>query len=177
MKKTFAILPLVAALAAGGCASPYQAGVYHSGLTAQPVEVGRVLAVQKVKVSPGKQNAGAVLGVLGGAAVGDAVGGHNLLATLGGALAGGWAGSRIEQSAARQPAYQITVRILRGPIIAVVEQGHRVASMKVGACVQVIQGQGSGGYLGGGQAKARVMPLPASSCATSSPGVQHYSRN
>lgn len=174
INKTFPSLALAAALAAGGCAQPYQAGVYHSGMQAQPVEIGKVLAVQPVQVASGKENAGALVGLLGGAAAGSALGGHgttSLLAIIGGALGGSWLGSKAEQAASRQPAYQITVRLLRGPTISVVEQGRRAASLSPGACVQVIQGR---------RGRARVMPLPSSSCpapvlrAAPGQGVSHY---
>lgn len=141
--------------------------MYHSGMQAQPVEIGKVLAVQPVQVTSGKENAGALVGLLGGAAAGSALGGHGttgLLATIGGALGGSWLGSKAEQAASRQPAYQITVQIIGGQTIAVVEQGARAARLSPGECVQVIQSQGANSYLGGDAAKTRVMPLPPRAC-------------
>lgn len=169
INKTFPSLALAAALAAGGCAQPYRAGVYHSGLRAQQVAVGRVVSVQAVSVAPRPANAGMALGAVGGAAAARAMGGRGLLPIITGVLAGGWLGGHVDQAASRQPAYQITVRLLRGPTISVVEQGRRAASLSPGACVQVIQGR---------RGRTRVMPLPSSSCPplSSAPGqgASHY---
>ncbi len=168
MNKRTITTVLAGALALAGCAQPYNAGVYHTGLQSQQVELGRVLAVQRVRVAPGEQNGGALLGALGGAAAGNAIDSHGLgglATTLAGALAGGWAGSKIEQSAGQDTGYQITVRLLGGPTIAVVEQGKRAAGLRAGECVQVVESAGGGGYLGNGGSKTRVMPMPSSACA------------
>jgi outer membrane lipoprotein SlyB len=78
MKKIFMTTTLLAVLALTGCAS------------------GDIQRANKEGCRNGTSYGGAALGALGGAAVGSLIGGGtgNTLATVGGAVAGGYAGSK-----------------------------------------------------------------------------------
>ena len=78
MKKTLTSLTLISVLMLAGCAS------------------GDIQRVNKDGCNNGTSYGGAALGALGGAAVGSLIGGGtgNTLATVGGAVAGGYAGSK-----------------------------------------------------------------------------------
>lgn len=78
MKKTLLTTSLIALLALTGCAS------------------GDITRANNDGCRNGTSYGGAALGALGGAAVGSLIGGGtgNTLATIGGAVAGGYAGSK-----------------------------------------------------------------------------------
>jgi len=155
MKAKLAIPILLAvtlsSVSLAGCATGNDnANRYRSGLTQQAVVLGRVLAVHTVTARPsGPANAGGLMGLIAGAALGSQVGhgaGTAIAEGLGG-LAGAVAGSHLENQAETRKALQVTVRLDSGEIVAIVEEGRM---FHAGERVQVVYSQSG---------KTRVMPL------------------
>lgn len=141
-------------LALGGCAASYNPNVYQTGLTAQNVQTGRVLAVRFVTIQP--RNLGGAAGTIGGAVAGSALGGdsHSAvihgLGALAGAVVGGMAGQAVGNNMSRQPGEVVTVRLRSGRTVAVTQTLTPQDQLHRGEQVQLLQ-SGSG--------KTRVLPL------------------
>ena len=166
-KKTFAVLALAAGLGACAQVPPGMGGGYQSSALryspgqaqqVQSVQLGHVLAVQRViiRAGAGNQALGSGLGALAGGYVGSRIGNGNgsKVAAIIGALAGSMAGNAAAQGAYGQPGLQITVQLDHAPAwqpqtIAITQAAD--VPIRVGEKVEIL----TTGY---GQ-PARVVPL------------------
>lgn len=156
-----AVIAIAASLS--GCAAlqgqpqgDYSASEFSTGMQAQSVQLGTVVAVQPV-LGLGGSTAGQIVGAIGGGLLGSTVGhgsGSDLVAAVG-ALAGAGVGGYAEQHAMARQALEVTVRLKSGRVIGVVESDY---SFQIGEAVQVVRTAGNGG-LGGSQGTTRVLPL------------------
>ena len=126
MKRLFvAVLALGGMVFLSGCASSLSSGAYtrDSARQMQTVYYGTVDSVRTVQIEGTKTPVGTGAGAVAGGILGNQVGGGSgrALATLGGALIGGVAGSAAEEGITRQPGYEITVRLDNGRVISVVQ--------------------------------------------------------
>jgi len=126
MKRLFvAVLALSGMVFLSGCASSLSSGAYSrdSARQMQTVYYGTVDSVRTVQIEGTKTPVGTGAGAVAGGILGNQVGGGSgrALATLGGALIGGVAGSAAEEGITRQPGYEITVRLDNGRVISVVQ--------------------------------------------------------
>ncbi|MGM0516537.1 MAG: glycine zipper 2TM domain-containing protein [Pseudomonadota bacterium] len=126
MKRLFvAVLALGGLVFLSGCASSMSSGAYSrdTARQMQTVYYGTVQNVRTVRIEGTKTPIGTGAGAVAGGILGNQVGGGSgrALATLGGALIGGVAGSAAEEGLTRQPGYEITVRLDNGRTISVVQ--------------------------------------------------------
>ncbi|MHB8410221.1 MAG: outer membrane lipoprotein [Acidiferrobacterales bacterium] len=150
-KITILIAVALSSVSLAGCATGnYNANSYSSGLSQQAVVLGHVLAVHTVTDRPsGPANAGGLIGLIAGAALGSQIGqgaGTAIAEGLGG-LAGAVTGSHLENQAETHKALQVTVRLDSGEVVAIVEEGR---AFHAGERVQIVYSQSG---------KTRVMPL------------------
>lgn len=149
MRKTIGKFILVSAISVtmllGGCASPYSATSYSSSQTrkAQTVELGTVMSVQNVKVE-GKQNefitiGGAVLGGLAGSKIGQGKGA--IAGAVVGALAGGAGAEAAQRSLGGKPMIEVTVKLDGGSILSIVQSAD--VPLSSGQRVRVMRGGGT----------------------------------
>ncbi len=131
-------LPLVLL---GGCATEnFNAQTYQTGLAAQRVEIGRVVAIRQVALQP--NNAGGAIGTVAGGLIGSQLGGDSDstvihgLGLLGGAVLGGMLGQSIGNRVTGGVGELITVRLRSGRLIAVTETGAQ--GVYVGERVEVL---------------------------------------
>jgi len=120
-----AVIALGGAVFLAGCASSMSSGAYSrdSARQMQTVYYGTVDSVRTVQIEGTKTPVGTGAGAVAGGILGNQVGGGSgrALATLGGALLGGVAGSAAEEGITRQPGYEIVVRLDNGRTISVVQ--------------------------------------------------------
>ena len=122
--KTVFILMIASLLNA--CASSNAGDVYSrdEARKIQTIRKGVVESVRTVKLegtkTPIGTAAGAVIGGVAGSTVGEGKG--SAIAAVIGAVAGGLAGSAIEEVATRQDAFEITVKLDNGSLIAIVQE-------------------------------------------------------
>ena len=122
--KTVFILMIASLLNA--CASSNAGDVYSrdEARKIQTIRKGVVESVRTVKLegtkTPIGTAAGAVIGGVAGSTVGEGKG--TAIAAVIGAVAGGLAGSAIEEVATRQDAFEITVKLDNGSLIAIVQE-------------------------------------------------------
>ena len=130
-----------ALLVVAGCASQGPNDYTQSeARVAQTVAYGTVESVRAVKIKADD----AVVGTLGGAALGGLLGsqvgdgGGAVAATVIGAVAGGFAGNAIERNVREQDGEEIVIRIDSGSTIAVVQPGMK--GLQPGQRVRVLTG-------------------------------------
>ena len=120
-----AVIALGGAVFLAGCASSMSSGAYSrdTARQMQTVYYGTVDSVRTVQIEGTKTPVGTGAGAVAGGILGNQVGGGSgrALATLGGALIGGVAGSAAEEGITRQPGYEIVVRLDNGRTISVVQ--------------------------------------------------------
>ncbi len=122
--KTVFILMIASLLNA--CASSNAGDVYSrdEARKIQTIRKGVVESVRTVKLegtkTPIGTAAGAVIGGVAGSTIGEGKG--SAIAAVIGAVAGGLAGSAIEEVATRQDAFEITVKLDNGSLIAIVQE-------------------------------------------------------
>ena len=122
--KTVFILMIASLLNA--CASSNAGDVYSrdEARKIQTIRKGVVESVRTVKLegtkTPIGTAAGAVIGGVAGSTIGEGKG--TAIAAVIGAVAGGLAGSAIEEVATRQDAFEITVKLDNGSLIAIVQE-------------------------------------------------------
>lgn len=116
-------------------------GSRTTSYTEASVLTGRVVDIQDVVQQRNNTGAGAVLGVIAGGLIGNQVGGGSgkTLATIGGAVGGGFAGNAIEKNRGPNVQVVITIRSDSGRIVQIQQKG---TSLRIGDRVQVTQ-QGS----------------------------------
>lgn len=128
--KKMKVLVLAVAVAGSvtltGCATSQSATAYSRSQVqqTQDVQLGTVESVRNVTIEGTKSHigtgAGAILGGIGGNAIGGGRG--KAAATIGGVLLGGLIGAAIEEGATRQAGVEIVVRLDNGRTIAVVQK-------------------------------------------------------
>ena len=122
--KTVFVLMIASLLNA--CASSNAGDVYSrdEARKIQTIRKGVVESVRTVKLegtkTPIGTAAGAVIGGVAGSTIGEGKG--SAIAAVIGAVAGGLAGSAIEEVATRQDAFEITVKLDNGSLIAIVQE-------------------------------------------------------
>ncbi len=130
----YSVFPVIALVAMGagaltGCASDIGANSYERAAVGSiaRVEEGTVVSSRAVMVEGGKSWIGPAVGAVLGGALGSTIGEGDAARTVGvvgGAAAGGYAGSKIEQSVSRKPGYAYTVRLKKtGEMITIVQGG------------------------------------------------------
>lgn len=116
---------VAAVLATAGCAPPASGRVYsrHEARVAWDVRYGKVTAIDEAVIEGRRTPLGRIGGGLIGYEVGRTVGdgsGRRIAGAVG-AVAGAVAGQAIEERATREEAWQITVELDGGRVIAVVQ--------------------------------------------------------
>ncbi|MFO7582766.1 glycine zipper 2TM domain-containing protein [Guyparkeria sp.] len=108
-----------------GCASSMSSGAYSrdTARQMQTVYYGTIQDVRTVQIEGTKTPIGTGVGAVTGGILGSQVGGGTgrSLATVGGVVLGGLAGSAAEEGITRQTGYEITVRLDNGRTISVVQ--------------------------------------------------------
>lgn len=134
------LLAMIALAALTGCATntypqqQQQAGQYYEQpVQRQPQPVyqqsresyGSIDSIQVIRAPAGTSGAGAVVGGIAGAALGNQVGGGSgrALATVAGAVGGGYAGNAIEKHARSTTMTQVRVRMSNGSVRSFTEAG------------------------------------------------------
>lgn len=126
-----------------GCASGRSGKTYSRDEASQSLSVyyGTVLAVAPAVIEGTKTPIGPAAGGATGAVLGSAVGGGSgrAIATVIGGIAGAIAGGAIEESATRRDAYEITVELDNGQLIAVVQEADE--EFAVGDRIRIVKGR------------------------------------
>lgn len=152
MKKLTLSCLLLASLVLSGCASSLGGSTYSRSEARgeMSVRIGTVLAVRDVKIE-GSGTAGAITGAtLGGLAGASHSGGKggaalSIIGLVGGAMIGNAIGKGITDA----PGLEVTIQLVDGSLISIVQERDVQLSLKAGDKVRVI-GSGS---------KTRVGPL------------------
>lgn len=139
--KTFGMITvLIAAILVGGCASSKSGEVYSRDEARQlmTVQLGTVEFVKPVRMEGSQSGLGAAAGGVAGGVVGSTIGGGkgSRLAALGGAAIGALAGNLTEKKMSELDGLEITVRLEKGDVLAVVQEDDVMFS--VGDRVRVI---------------------------------------
>ena len=142
MKHLITVVLAAAGLAfLSGCASSLSSGAYarDSARQMQTVYYGTVQSIRTVQIEGTKTPVGTGAGAIAGGILGNQVGGGSgrALATVGGALLGGVAGSAAEEGITRQTGYEITVRLDNGRTVGIVQAAD--VSFQPGERVRVIE--------------------------------------
>ncbi len=123
------------------CASSNSGSVYSrdDARKVQTVKTGVVESVRSVKLEGTKTPIGTVAGgAIGGVAGGSIGNGRgSALGAIVGAVAGGLAGSGIEEAVTRKDAYEITVKLDGGSLIAIVQEADE--QFKAGDKVRIVE--------------------------------------
>jgi outer membrane lipoprotein SlyB len=144
-----AILAIALAGLASGCAGPPQSASvynYYQTQNEQSVRLATVESVRDVKIA----NPESGVGSLGGAALGGLAGSNigsgkgEAAGAIAGALVGGLLGQRVETSANRKNAFEITVKLDTGELLAITQEadeqfhpGERVRLLSNGQTTRV----------------------------------------
>lgn len=140
------VLFVAMSLGAGGCTSTLSGQSYSREEARNPINVrfATVVSVREVTLegtkSPIGGLGGAAVGGIAGSSIGDGKG--SAIGAVIGAVAGGLAGAAIEESATRQPAWEITLRGESGDAFAVVQE-KGTDTFVVGERVRVLSGNGN----------------------------------
>jgi outer membrane lipoprotein SlyB len=126
-----------------GCASGRSGKTYSRDEARQSLSVyyGTVLAVAPAVIEGTKTPIGPAAGGATGAVLGSAVGrgSGRAIATVVGGIAGAVAGGAIEEGATRREAYEITVELDTGQLIAVIQEADE--SFAAGDRVRILKGR------------------------------------
>ena len=147
MKNHHLVKTLLIFLIAGllnACASSNAGDVYSrdEARKIQTVRKGIVESVRLVKLEGTKSPIGTVAGAAVGGVAGSTIGngkGSSIGAVIG-AVAGGLAGSAIEEAVTRKDAYEITVKLDNGSLIAIVQEA--TEKFSAGDTVRLIENGG-----------------------------------
>jgi outer membrane lipoprotein SlyB len=137
-------LILIIASLLNACASSNAGDVYSrdEARKIQTIRKGVVETVRLVKLegtkSPIGTVAGAAVGGVAGSTIGDGKG--SAIAAVIGAVAGGLAGSAIEEAVTRKDAYEITVKLDNGSLVAIVQEA--TEKFSAGDTVRLIENGG-----------------------------------
>ncbi len=136
---------LLVAVTLAGCVSSNSGSVYsrEDARRVQTVKTGTVESVRSVKLEGTKSPVGTIAGGAIGGIAGSGVGGGrgSSIAAVLGAVAGGLAGSAIEEVATRKDALEITVKLDGGALIAIVQEADEV--FKAGDRVRIVERGGN----------------------------------
>ncbi|APZ43519.1 hypothetical protein [Acidihalobacter ferrooxydans] len=154
-KRSWVVVGVLAPLVLlGGCATEnYSAQTYQTGLSAQRVELGSIVAMRKVALQQ-PNNAGGPVGTIAGGILGSQLGGasHSFalhgLGMLGGAVIGGMLGQSVGNQVTGRVGELITVRLDSGKLVAITQASN--PNLQVGEKVQVLYGQ---------DGRTRVLPF------------------
>ena len=139
----------VAVLVLGGCAQGLGGGTESrtEARRAMTVQFGTIESVRGVQLEGTKTPIGSVAGAAVGGITGSTIGGGRgqAVATVISAVAGGLAGSAVEEGATRTPGVEVTVRLDNGQFLAVVQAdegegfrpGERVRILRDGGTTRV----------------------------------------
>ena len=124
---TRSLAAVAVAFAVTGCATQSNSSmVYGSGQVQreQIVRLGVVESVRQVSIARPESGFGTLAGAGVGGVAGSAIGAGrgSIVGAIVGAVAGGIAGNAIENSAARRPGYELTVRLDNGEMRAIVQE-------------------------------------------------------
>ena len=126
MMKPLSLLLISLALLAG-CASSKSGDVYtrDQARREQNIRMGVVESVREVLMEGTKSPVGAIASAAVGGVAGSTLGGGkgSTIAAVIGAVAGGLAGSAIEEGVTRKQAMEITIKMDNGQLIAIVQEG------------------------------------------------------
>ena len=126
--KILTVAVLAALLAA--CASSNSGSVYSrdDARKVQTVKTGIVESVRSVKLEGTKSPVGTIAGGAVGGIAGSSVGGGkgSAIAAIIGAVVGGLAGSAAEEGITRKDAFEITVKLDGGGLVAIVQEADEV---------------------------------------------------
>jgi len=129
----------------GACASSNSGNVYSrdEARKAQTVKTGVVESVRSVKLEGTKSPVGTIAGGAIGGIAGSSVGGGrgSAIAAVIGAVAGGLAGSAAEEVATRKNAYEITVKLDGGGLVAIVQEADE--QFNAGDRVRIVENGGT----------------------------------
>ncbi len=144
MKTTIA-LTACAALLLGGCATTPSADTYSRGQVQREMSVrmGVVESVRPVTLEGSPSGAGTLVGGALGGIAGSNIGGGNRGSAVGsilGAVGGAIAGNAIEESSAKKPGLEITVRFDNGTMSAITQAADE--QFRPGDRVRVLSGGG-----------------------------------
>ncbi|MEI7916236.1 MAG: glycine zipper 2TM domain-containing protein [Methylophilaceae bacterium] len=147
MKNHHLVKTLLIFLIAGllnACASSNAGDVYSrdEARKIQTVRKGIVESVRLVKLEGTKSPIGTVAGAAVGGVAGSTVGNGkgSAIGAVIGAVAGGLAGSAIEEAVTRKDAYEITVKLDNGSLIAIVQEA--TEKFSAGDTVRLIENGG-----------------------------------
>lgn len=129
----------------GACASSNSGNVYSrdEARKAQTVKTGVVESVRSVKLEGTKSPVGTIAGGAIGGIAGSSVGGGkgSAIAAVIGAVAGGLAGSAAEEAVTRKNAYEITVKLDGGGLVAIVQEADE--QFNAGDRVRIVENGGT----------------------------------
>jgi len=129
----------------GACASSKSGGVYsrEEARKVQTVRMGVVESVRSVKLEGTKTPIGSVAGAAVGGVAGNSIGkgDDNIIGAVIGAVVGGLAGAAIEEGITRKDAFEITVKLDNGTLIAIVQEADE--QFKAGEKVRLIDSGGA----------------------------------
>lgn len=127
------------------CASSNSGGVYsrEEARKVQTVRMGVVESVRSVKLEGTKTPIGTVAGAAVGGVAGNSIGkgDDNIIGAVIGAVVGGLAGAAIEEGITRKDAFEITVKLDNGTLIAIVQEADE--QFKAGDKVRLIDSGGA----------------------------------
>ncbi len=148
--RSYIVLALVSAsLVLSGCAQQNLTGSSYSRTDARKVQTVQYAIVQSVTpvIIDGRTDgfvgagAGAIVGGLTGSTIGGGRG--SSIATVLGAVAGGVAGQKLEESATREQGQEITLRLESGQTISVVQAVENNMFFQPGDSVRVLSNNGA----------------------------------
>lgn len=127
------------------CASSNSGSVYSrdEARKVQTVKTGVVESVREVKLEGTKSPVGTVAGGAVGGIAGSSIGGEGKSGVVGaviGAVVGGIAGAMAEEGITRKDAYEITVKLDGGGLVAIVQEADEI--FKAGEKVRIIESGG-----------------------------------
>ncbi|HEY0906560.1 MAG TPA: glycine zipper 2TM domain-containing protein [Methylophilus sp.] len=127
------------------CASSNSGSVYSrdEARRTQTVKTGVVESVRSVKLEGTKSPVGTIAGGAVGGIAGSSIGGGrgSTIAAVIGAVAGGLAGSALEETATRKDAFEITVKVDGGGLVAIVQEADE--PFKAGDRVRIVEHGGT----------------------------------
>lgn len=127
------------------CASSNSGSVYSrdEARKVQTIKTGVVESVRTVKLEGTKSPVGTIAGGAIGGIAGSSVGGGkgSAIAAVIGAVAGGLAGSAAEEAVTRKDAFEITVKLDGGGLIAVVQEADE--KFAAGDRVRIVENGGT----------------------------------
>ena len=145
MNKTKLIGITLLSILLGSCASSNSGGVYsrEEARKVQTVRMGVVESVRSVKLEGTKTPIGSVAGAAVGGVAGNSIGkgDDNIIGAVIGAVVGGLAGAAIEEGITRKDAFEITVKLDNGTLIAIVQEADE--QFKAGDKVRLIDSGGA----------------------------------